>query len=47
MRPAAVHFTVIGGNEAGVHLVLIQPFLFFNVNHDVKYMKIIHIELRL
>ena len=31
-----VHFTVKGGNEAGVDLVLIQPFLLFlYVNHVV------------
>ena len=35
MRPTIVHFTVAGGNEAGVHLVLIQPFLLYNVNHVV------------
>ena len=35
MRPTIVHFTVTGGNEAGVHLVLIQPFLLYNVNHVV------------
>ena len=29
------HFTVTGGNEAGVDLVLIQPFLLFYVNHFV------------
>ena len=29
------HFTVTGGNEAGVDLVLIQPFLLFYVNHVV------------
>ena len=27
------HFTVTGGNEAGVDLVLIQPFQFYHVNH--------------
>ena len=26
------HFTVTGGNEAGVDIVLIQPFLFYYVN---------------
>ena len=30
-----VHFTVTGGNEAGVDLVLIQPFLLCYVNHFV------------
>ena len=30
-----VHFTVTGGNEAGVDLVLIQPFLLCYVNHVV------------
>ena len=30
-----VHFTVAGGNEAGVDLVLIQPFLLCYVNHVV------------
>ena len=29
------HFTVTGGNEAGVDLVLIQPFLLYYVNHVV------------
>ena len=29
------HFTVTGGNEARVDLVLIQPFLLFSVNHVV------------
>ena len=29
------HFTVKGGNEAGVDLVLIQPFLLYYVNHIV------------
>ena len=28
-----VHFTVTGGNEAGVDLFLIQPFLLYYVNH--------------
>ena len=28
MRPTTVHFTAAGGNEAGVHLVLIHPFFF-------------------
>ena len=32
---AIVHFTVTGGNEAGVDLVLIQPFLLSYVNHFV------------
>ena len=27
------HFTVEGENEAGVDLVLIQPFLLYYVNH--------------
>ena len=27
------HFTVVGENEAGVDLVLIQPFLLYYVNH--------------
>ena len=27
------HFTVIGGNEAGVDLALVQPFLLYYVNH--------------
>ena len=27
------HVTVIGGNEAGVDIVLIQPFLLYYVNH--------------
>ena len=35
MRPTIVHFTVTGRNEAGVHLVLIQLFLLYNVNHVV------------
>ena len=30
-----VHFTVTGGNEAGVDLVLIQPFPLYYVNHVV------------
>ena len=30
-----VHFTVTGGNEARVDLVLIQPFLLCYVNHFV------------
>ena len=30
-----VQFTVTGGNEAGVDLVLIQPFLLYYVNHVV------------
>jgi len=30
-----VHFTVTGGKEAGVDLVLIQPFLRYYVNHVV------------
>ena len=30
-----VYFTVTGGNEAGVDLVLIQPFLLCYVNHVV------------
>ena len=29
------HFTATGGNEAGVDLVLIQPFLLYYVNHVV------------
>ena len=29
------HFTVKGANEAGVDLVLIQPFLLYYVNHIV------------
>ena len=29
------HFTVTVGNEAGVDLVLIQPFLLYYVNHVV------------
>ena len=29
------HFTVTGGNEAGVDLVLIQPCLLYYVNHVV------------
>ena len=32
---AIAHFTVKGGNEAGVDLVLIQPFLLYYVNHIV------------
>ena len=32
------HFTVTGGNEAGVDLVLIQPFLLYYVNHVILYM---------
>ena len=31
--PLIVHFTVTGENEAGVDLVLIQPFLLCYVNH--------------
>ena len=27
------HFTVTGGKEAGVDVVLIQPFLLYYVNH--------------
>ena len=34
-RPLA-HFTVTGENEAGVDFVLIQPFLFYYVNHVVR-----------
>ena len=30
-----VHFTVTGGNEANVDLVLIQPFLLYYVNHVI------------
>ena len=30
-----VHFTVMAENEAGVDLVLIQPFLLYYVNHVV------------
>ena len=30
-----IHFTVTGGNEANVDLVLIQPFLLYYVNHVV------------
>ena len=30
-----VHFTVTAENEAGVDLVLIQPFLLYYVNHVV------------
>ena len=30
-----VHFTVAGGNKAGVDLVLIQPLLLCYVNHVV------------
>ena len=29
------HFTVTDGNEAGVDLVLIQPFLLYYLNHVV------------
>ena len=29
------HFTVTGENEAGVDLVLIQPFLLYYANHVV------------
>ena len=29
------HFTITGGNETGVDLVLIQPFLLFYVHHVV------------
>ena len=29
---AIAHFTVTGGNEAGVDLVLVQPFLLYYVN---------------
>ena len=32
---AIVHFTVTGENEAGVDLVLIQPFLLYYVNHVI------------
>ena len=35
---STVHFTFTGGNEAGVDLVLIQPFLLYYVNHVVLYM---------
>ena len=35
MDVVIVHFTVTGGNEAGVDLVLIQPFLLCYVNHVV------------
>ena len=31
----SANFTVIDGNEAGVDLVLIQPFLLSYVNHAV------------
>ena len=34
-----VHFTVRGGNEAGVDLVLIQPFLLCYVNHVVLMLR--------
>ena len=33
--PILAHFTVTGANEAGVDLVLIQPFLLYYVNHVV------------
>ena len=33
--PFRGHFAVTGGNEAGVDLVLIQPFLLYYVNHVV------------
>ena len=33
--PIMAHFTVTGANEAGVDLVLIQPFLLYYVNHVV------------
>ena len=33
MKLQIAHFTVAGENEAGVDLVLIQPFLLYYVNH--------------
>ena len=33
-----VHFTVIGGNEAEVDLVLIQPFLRYYVNRETHWL---------
>ena len=33
MTKLIVHFTVTGGNEAGVDLVLIQSFLLYYINH--------------
>ena len=33
LRDTIAHFTVGGENEAGVDLVLIQPFLLYFVNH--------------
>ena len=31
------HYTVTGGNEAGVDVILIQPFLLYYVNHVLRY----------
>ena len=33
LSKSIAHFTVTGENEAGVDLVLIQPFLLYYVNH--------------
>ena len=33
LQRAIDHFTVTGGSEAGVDLVLTQPFLLYYVNH--------------
>ena len=29
------HYTVIGGNKAGIGIALIQPFLLYYVNHVI------------
>lgn len=31
-----VHFTVTGGNESGVYVVLIQPFQLYYVKHVAR-----------
>ena len=36
-RGRIAHFTVSGGNEAGVDLVLIHPFLLYYANHIFFY----------